>query len=993
MFGGRTLIPLILSIVVLVQPVHSAAPQTPEYHLDVSFDVMHSKIVGLSKIRLSGAKRLVFQVGRLKVRSVEVNRKSMSFQVRDSTLTMAAPKSGTLEIRYEGFFPAKEGISGSHDTEITGVIGREGIFLPSAWYPRIAGLAIYHLKATLPRGYLAVSEAETIDKIESNGRATFSFEFKYPVNEISLVATDRYQIVQDRFRDIELAAYFFPEDRTLAQRYLDYAKKYIQLYETLLLPFPFKRFVIVENFLPTGISMPTYTLLGQEVVRLPFIVETSLGHEVLHQWFGNQVYVIEQSNWTEGLTTYLADHLYEDQKGEGWRYRKQILIDYGNYVRPENDFPLKRFTGRFDAASRSIGYGKAAMIFHMLRQALGDESFFGALKTFIREKQFQRASWDDLENVFQRQSKQELGWFFDQWLNRKGVAELQLNDLAVAQSAHGFVVNFDLGQKGDVYRLDVPVKVRYESGGEKNLRVRLEQRKKRVQIDLEKAPAEVILDESYDIARKLTAAEVPPVVANLIGAGKRIVALPARDASTYEEIIASLRGTGAEVKAAELLSDTEVRSATLIVLGRDHPILRRLFDKIEIADRGFNVVVKKNPWNPMKAVGIISARSVAEAGAAWPKVFHYGKYSELGFENGRNVAATVAASEQGMRKSLKEDPPAVDLSTLETLSAVIEKLPQKKIVYVGEEHDKFAHHWVQLEVLRGLYGQGSKIAVGMEMFQRPFQKALDDYIAGTIDERTFLKRSEYFKRWGMDYNLYKPILDFAREHRLLIIALNVQREIVDKVAKGGLDSLTKEEKQKIPQDLDFSDGEYRTRLKEVFTEHGQSQEKNFDFFYQAQILWDETMAESINAFLKKNPDFRMVVLAGAGHLQYGSGIPKRSLRRNGFDYAIVLTDAEVKKGIADFIVFPAESKGPTAPRLMVVLDEQNQKVRITGFAKDSVAENAGLKLEDSLVALDDYPVSSIEDVRIGLFYKLPGETLKIKARRGDQELEFNVRLQ
>jgi S1-C subfamily serine protease len=78
---------------------------------------------------------------------------------------------------------------------------------------------------------------------------------------------------------------------------------------------------------------------------------------------------------------------------------------------------------------------------------------------------------------------------------------------------------------------------------------------------------------------------------------------------------------------------------------------------------------------------------------------------------------------------------------------------------------------------------------------------------------------------------------------------------------------------------------------------------------------------------------------------------------------------------------------------MVVLDEQNQKVRITGFAKDSVAENAGLKLEDSLVALDDYPVSSIEDVRIGLFYKLPGETLKIKARRGDQELEFNVRLQ
>src|SRR5947208_2113670 len=98
------------------------------------------------------------------------------------------------------------------------------------------------------------------------------------------------------------------------------------------------------------------------------------------------------------------------------------------------------------------------------------------------------------------------------------------------------------------------------------------------------------------------------------------------------------------------------------------------------------------------------------------------------------VSATVAASaERGMRKSLQEDPPAVDLSALKTLSAVVEKLAQKKIVYVGEEHDKFSHHQVQLEVLRGLYQQTPKLAVGMEMFQRPFQKALDDYIAGAID--------------------------------------------------------------------------------------------------------------------------------------------------------------------------------------------------------------------------------------------------------------------
>ena len=358
------------------------------------------------------------------------------------------------------------------------------------------------------------------------------------------------------------------------------------------------------------------------------------------------------------------------------------------------------------------------------------------------------------------------------------------------------------------------------------------------------------------------------------------------------------------------------------------------------------------------------------------------------------VFATVAASaERGMRKSLQEDPPAVDLSTLKTLPAVVEKLAQKKIVYVGEEHDKFSHHQVQLEVLRGLYQQTPKLAVGMEMFQRPFQKALDDYIAGAIDERTFLRRSEYFKRWNIDYNLYQPILNFAREHRLPVIALNARSEIVDKVAKGGLDSLSKEEKQEIPQELDFSDQEYRARLKEVFAAHGELQEKNFEFFYQAQILWDETMAESMDRFLKKNPDFRAVVLVGAGHLQYGSGVPKRAFRRNGFDYAILLNDGEVKKAIADFIVFPEASNGPTAPRLGAVLDEQNQRLRITGFTKDSVAEKAGLKVDDTIVALDDYPVSSGEDVRIALFYKHSGETIKVKARRRDEELEFNVRLQ
>ena len=108
-----------------------------------------------------------------------------------------------------------------------------------------------------------------------------------------------------------------------------------------------------------------------------------------------------------------------------------------------------------------------------------------------------------------------------------------------------------------------------------------------------------------------------------------------------------------------------------------------------------------------------------------------------------------------------------------------------------------------VEVIKGLYRKDPKIAIGMEMFQRPFQPVLDDYINGAIEEREFLKKSEYFQRWNLDYNLYKPILDFARAEKIPVIALNLRREIVEKVSKSGMDALTGDERKEIPAETGF----------------------------------------------------------------------------------------------------------------------------------------------------------------------------------------------
>jgi uncharacterized iron-regulated protein len=340
---------------------------------------------------------------------------------------------------------------------------------------------------------------------------------------------------------------------------------------------------------------------------------------------------------------------------------------------------------------------------------------------------------------------------------------------------------------------------------------------------------------------------------------------------------------------------------------------------------------------------------------------------------------------------------AVDISDLKTFADVMERVAGKKIVYVGENHNQYSHHVMELEIIKDLHRRGKKLAIGMEMFQRPFQKPLDDYIESRIDEREFLKKTQYFKWWGFDYNLYRPILELARTERIPVVALNMRQEIVDKVFRAGLDSLSEEEKKLVPSRMDFSDEVYRKRLEKVFREHENFGTENFNFFYQAQVLWDETMSESIDEFLKAHPSDYMVVLAGNGHLAYGSGIPKRTARRNGYDHAIILNDTDLEKDIADYVLFPKTIPGVTSPKLMVLLKEKEGKVEIAGFPSGSNSEKAGMKAGDMILSIDHAPVRDIDDVKIDLLFRNKGENVKVRILRkgffGSKEIDFEVLLQ
>ncbi|MGB7293861.1 MAG: ChaN family lipoprotein [Thermodesulfobacteriota bacterium] len=951
----------------------------PACDLDVSIDVLDSKIIGKMEIIPDKKQSLALTTKNLNI--VETDKISYS-QYLDG-IRIEGDKNDHIIIEFTANF--KNNSSQNY-------VGENGVFLVGEWYPLLSTSCYYKLSAKLPKGYLAVSEAEQIEEVKGDDDTTFKVSFPHPLDHLHLVASDKYVASKEKHKNIDIYTYFFVEDEGYAKTYADYSKRYIDLYDNLFGEFPYKRFSIVENFFPTGYSMPTFTLLGSTVIRLPFIVETSLGHEILHQWLGNYVYVdFEKGNWSEGLTTYLADHYYAEQKGNGPDYRKKLLVNYQSFVDQENDYPLKTFQGVSDEKSRAIGYGKSAMIFHLLKRAVGERSFQNSIKHFISENRFDTAGWDDIKTSFEEMNNMDLGWFFDQWLNKKGLPELEIKSTKLGHENGQYLLEIELSQSGNVYQLGLPVSIYLDDHTKEKQILKLTKDVETFKINLDTKPQRVVIDEDYDVPRRLSEPEFPPVISRIMGERRIIFVLERDEKKIYQTFIDLFDDKKIEFKTSEEIEFDDLKSSSLIVLGKSNPTIKRIFGGTRLDEEGFTIVAKENPFNDQKVIAVVNAESKEEVVAAVKKIPHYGIYSILAFKDGKNVTKEIALSENGITANLNEIEKEGSIQSEPDLENIVDDIKDKKIIFIGEEHDKPAHHMNQLKIIEGLYKMNLNLAIGMEMFERPFQQFINDYLSGNIDERQFLKKTEYFKRWGLDYRLYRPIIDFAKKNKIPVIALNSESEIVKKVSENGLQSLSEGERRRIPEEMDFSDGKYRRLLREIFKFHPGSEDKDFNLFYQVQILWDETMAESIYEFLYGNPDHQIVVLAGNGHLVYGYGIPKRTFRRNGFEYSTILNDEEDGDGVADFLLFPEVLEAPESPKLGILVDKDNEKVKINDFSDESVAKISGLKKGDNILSFDNNPIGSIEDLKINLLDKEKGDTAVIKVLRDGKEETFEIK--
>ncbi len=443
-----------------------------------------------------------------------------------------------------------------------GHISSAGIYLPpnSGWLPIFPGYRVtFALSATLPDGWRSISQGDAIPDL--SGGEKIAWRELRPQEGVWLLGGP-FNKFEARGTTPRLIAWLRTADQSLASRYLKAARGWVDVYSEMFGTYPYGKLALVENFWETGYGMPSFSLMGEKVIRLPFIVTTAWPHEILHNWFGNSVYV-RGGNWSEGLVAYLADHLIREDSGSGAAFRRDSLQKYRNFVDDGGDFPVVEFRSRHDAVTATVGYDKAMMIFHMLRQKIGDDHFLTALRKIFQTRRYLATDWDNLEKIFSEVSGDSLAPFFEQWITRTGVPELQAEGVTVEDQSC-VVGQLKQTQTSEPFKMAVPVYVTFaDSLTATRHVVAMDSKTHEFRFCGNAEPLRLDVDPAFDLARRLGPAEVPASVGEMLGSGRKLAVIPGASGETRQAVWREL---------ASRLGATTALDSTLETLPADQPV-------------------------------------------------------------------------------------------------------------------------------------------------------------------------------------------------------------------------------------------------------------------------------------------------------------------------------------------------------------------------------------------------------------------------------------
>jgi len=661
-----------LFILLIIFNIHIFA-QDIKHNLEVDLNIKEATISVIDIITIEkGAKHPYFYLNKnLKIQSpvkgivitkTENQDNESNYYMYSIRTNHSDYNNFTFTLKYSGII-SEEILESDADyargfNETNGIICDKGVYLAgsSYWYPIFDNNMItYTLKINLSNKWHTISQGSlSVPTKENENYNTEIYTCKHPQDEIYLIAA-AFTIYEKVIDNVKVQAYLRTPDEELANKYIDKTADYLRMYEELLGQYPYSKFTLTENFWETGYGMPSFTLLGEQVIRLPFILYTSYPHELLHNWWGNSVYVdYKKGNWCEGTTVYMADHMLKEQQGKGADYRRSTLQKFTDYVNISNDFPIVDFRERNNAAEEAIGYGKSMMFNHMLRKKVGDKNFIAAYRKFYNDYKFKVASFDDIRKSFQYFTDEDLKPFFDQWLLRKGAPLIELS--SVSYNNNKLEIVLAQIQEEDVFVMDIPVAI-YFNDKVVMKTISMTNKTKKTVFKFNKQPAKIEIDPQFDVFRTLYKSEVPTALSQLFGSTKGLIILPKDSKHTIDYMnmaeawVKSQEAQGNVISIAfdaefyELPSDKTVwifgfenKFASIFDINDEQKSILSNEEMQQISklrESGSLVYAITNPRNITKSIGFVGANDAEAIPGLTRLLPHYGKYSYLGFEGTR----------------------------------------------------------------------------------------------------------------------------------------------------------------------------------------------------------------------------------------------------------------------------------------------------------------------------------------------------------------------
>ena len=346
---------------------------------------------------------------------------------------------------------------------------------------------------------------------------------------------------------------------------------------------------------------------------------------------------------------------------------------------------------------------------------------------------------------------------------------------------------------------------------------------------------------------------------------------------------------------------------------------------------------------------------------------------------------------------------------------IIERATQGRFLLLGEQHDRADHHRWQLHTMAAAKGRKDNLVLGFEMFPRSVQPALDRWIAGELTKDEFLEESRWFEVWRIDPSLYMPMFEFARQHRIPMVALNVDRSLVRKVRKQGWAAIPPDERQGISTPAPASPA-YRDFLARIYRQHqatSSTEDSNsetgpedltevledpaFQYFVEAQLTWDRAMAEALAEAGRGTGSPLVIGVIGRGHLEHGYGVPWQLADLGLPDSQVLLPidapDCEsLTPGVAEAVFLLDETTARperARPRLGVSIEKAEAGgVTVLHVVADSVAEAAALQVGDRIIKAAGLPLESPGSLSRLVQRQAPGTWLPLLVQRDAQELEI-----